>query len=64
MRVAVYYRGGEIRVEERPKPEIGPGEFLMKVMACGICGTDVLQWYRDPQAPRVLGHEAVGVVEE
>ncbi|TDA31227.1 MAG: alcohol dehydrogenase, partial [Hadesarchaea archaeon] len=56
MRVAVYYRGGEIRVEERPKPEIGPGEFLMKVMACGICGTDVLQWYRDPQAPRVLGH--------
>ncbi|MEM2978462.1 MAG: zinc-dependent dehydrogenase [Candidatus Hadarchaeales archaeon] len=64
MRVAVYYAGGEVRVEERPRPEIGPGEFLLKVMACGICGTDVLGWYRDPQAPRVLGHEAAGVVEE
>jgi L-iditol 2-dehydrogenase len=64
MRAAVYHGRLNVRVEELPRPRPGPGEFLMKVMACGICGTDVLEWYRDPQAPRVLGHEAAGVVEE
>lgn len=64
MRVAVYYNNRDVRLEERPKPKIGPGEFLMKVMACGICGSDVLEWYRVKGAPRVLGHEATGVIEE
>jgi len=45
-----------------PTPEIGPDEFLLKVMASGICGSDVTEWYRIPQAPRVLGHEATGVI--
>ncbi len=41
-------------------PRIGPGELLLKVVASGICGTDVLEWYRLPKAPRVLGHEVTG----
>ncbi len=64
MRVAVYYNNRDVRLEEMPKPEIGPGELLMKVMACGICGSDVLEWYRVPKAPRVLGHEATGEIVE
>ncbi len=64
MRVAVYYSNSDIRVEERPRPEIGPGEMLLRVRASGICGSDVMEWYRKPKAPLVLGHEVVGTVEE
>jgi L-iditol 2-dehydrogenase len=64
MLVAVYYNNNDVRVEEQPKPEIGSDEFLLKVLASGICGTDVVEWYRLPKAPRVLGHEAVGVIDE
>ena len=64
MRVAVYYRNDDIRLEEAPVPEIGPGELLLKVSMCGICGSDVMEWYRIAKAPRVLGHEVVGVVSE
>lgn len=46
-----------------PLPEIADDELLVKVMACGICGSDVLEWYRVPKAPRVLGHEAVGIID-
>ena len=38
-------------------PEAGPGELLVKVNACGICGSDVVEWYRLPRAPLVQGHE-------
>jgi L-iditol 2-dehydrogenase len=64
MRVAVYYNNNDIRLEERPKPEIGPGEILVKVMASGICGSDVMEWYRIKKAPLVLGHEVSGVIEK
>jgi len=64
MRVAVYYRNDDIRLEDRPVPVIGPGELLVKVLASGICGSDVLEWYRAKTAPRVLGHEIAGVVAE
>lgn len=64
MLVAVYYNNKDIRIEDIPKPEIGPEEILLKVMASGICGTDVLEWYRLPKAPRVLGHEATGIIEK
>ncbi len=57
MRVAVYYNNRDVRVEERPVPKIGPLEVLVKVHASGICGSDVLEWYRVPKAPVVLGHE-------
>ena len=64
MRVAVYYSNDDIRLEERPRPEPGPGELLMRVEASGVCGSDVMEWYRLPKAPLVLGHEVSGVVEE
>ncbi len=64
MRAAVYYRNDDVRVEEVPKPSIGKGEVLLKVSMCGICGSDVMEWYRIKKAPRVLGHEAVGVISE
>ncbi|MFN4132757.1 MAG: alcohol dehydrogenase catalytic domain-containing protein [Candidatus Hadarchaeales archaeon] len=64
MRVAVYYNNHDVRVEEMPVPEIGPDEVLLKTMACGICGSDVLEWYRIKSAPRVLGHEATGAIEK
>jgi L-iditol 2-dehydrogenase len=64
MRVAVYYNNRDIRLEERPRPEIGPGELLVRIEASGICGSDIMEWYRVPKAPIVLGHEVAGVVEE
>ncbi len=64
MLVAVYHNNNDIRIKEVPKPQIGPDEILLKVMASGICGTDVVEWYRLPKAPRVLGHEAAGIIAE
>lgn len=62
MRVAMYYNNSDIRLEEMPVPEIGPGELLVKVIASGICGSDVLEWYRIKKAPIVLGHEISGEI--
>jgi L-iditol 2-dehydrogenase len=64
MKVAVYYNNRDIRIEERPVPQIGPGELLVKVMASGICGSDVMEWYRIKKAPIILGHEIAGVIVE
>jgi len=64
MRAAMYYRNDDVRIEEMPKPKIGPGEFLFKVRASGICGSDVMEWYRIKKAPRILGHEATGEIAE
>ncbi len=41
-------------------PRIGPKEILVKIVASGICGSDVMEWYRIKKAPRVLGHEIAG----
>lgn len=57
MHVAVYHNNRDVRIEERPVPRIGPRELLLKVHASGICGSDLLEWYRVPKAPVVLGHE-------
>jgi L-iditol 2-dehydrogenase len=62
MRVAMYYSNQDVRLEEMPVPKIGPGEVLMRVEASGICGTDLLEWYRLHKAPLVLGHEVAGVI--
>jgi len=61
---AFYYNNHDVRVEEIPVPSIGDDDALLKVMASGICGSDVLEWYRVPKAPRVLGHEATGVISK
>ncbi len=64
MRVAMYYSNEDIRIQEMPKPRVGPGEVLVRVDAAGICGSDVMEWYRRKRAPLVLGHEIAGVVAE
>lgn len=63
MRAGVYRDKGFVRVEEVPVPEVGPNEILIKVAACGICGTDIkkiFQRYVEP--PQILGHELAGTV--
>ncbi|MFO7772755.1 MAG: zinc-dependent dehydrogenase [Dehalococcoidia bacterium] len=62
MRVAMYYSNQDVRLEQMPVPQLGPGEVLMRVEASGICGTDLLEWYRLHKAPLVLGHEVSGVI--
>ncbi|MFQ5915225.1 MAG: alcohol dehydrogenase catalytic domain-containing protein [Nitrospinota bacterium] len=64
MRAAVYYRNDDVRLEEIPIPRPGPGELLIRTVASGICGSDVMEWYRVKTAPRVLGHEVTGEVVE
>jgi len=44
MRVLMYYSNKDVRLEEMPVPEIGPDELLMKIVASGICGSDVMEW--------------------
>ena len=60
----MYYNNSDVRVEEMPVPDILPGELLVKVIASGICGSDVMEWYRLKKAPRVLGHEITGDIVE
>ncbi len=64
MRAAVYHAPGDIRIEEREARAPGPGEVLVEMRACGVCGSDLMDWYQGPRAPIVLGHEPVGVVVE
>ena len=68
MKCAVYYGKQDLRVEERPVPRPGRGEVLVRVMACGVCGTDVHIFQGDPGAAdcppgTVPGHEFAGVIE-
>jgi L-iditol 2-dehydrogenase len=62
MRVAMYYNNRDVRLEEMPVPKIGPGELLIRTRASGICGSDLMEWYRIKKAPLVLGHEITGEV--
>ncbi len=63
MRAGVYREKGVVRVEEVPVPEIADGEVLIKVAACGICGTDIKKIYHAyVSPPQILGHEVAGTV--
>jgi len=64
MKVAMYYSNNDVRIEEMPVPLIGDNELLVKVKASGICGSDVMEWYRIKKAPRILGHEITGDIVE
>ena len=64
MRVAMYYNNRDVRLEELPVPKIGAGELLIRTCASGICGSDLMEWYRIKKAPLVLGHEITGEVME
>lgn len=62
MRAAVLYDIDDIRIEERPVPELRDGEILVKTEASGICSGDVMPWYIRRKAPVVFGHEPAGRV--
>jgi L-iditol 2-dehydrogenase len=62
MKAAVYYGKGDIRVEEVPVPEIEDDQVLVEMKACGICGSDLMDWYLDARAPIALGHEPTGII--
>ena len=62
--VAFYYNNHDVQVQEIPTPKAGEEEVRLKVMASGICGSDVIEWYRVPKAPRVLGHEVTGIIDQ
>jgi L-iditol 2-dehydrogenase len=64
MKVAMYYNNADVRLEEIPIPKIGSEEILIRVYASGICGSDLMEWYRLPKAPLVLGHEIAGQIVE
>ena len=64
MRVAMYYNNRDVRLEELPVPRIAAGELLIRTRASGICGSDLMEWYRIKKAPLVLGHEITGEVVE
>lgn len=57
MKVSMWYNNRDIRIQDVPTPSPGPGEILGKVISCGICGSDIVEWYRLPRAPLVQGHE-------
>jgi len=62
MKAAIYHNQQDIRLEEMPEPEIGEDEALVEMKACGICGSDLMDWYLKNRAPLVLGHEPAGIV--
>ncbi|HTA87154.1 MAG TPA: zinc-dependent dehydrogenase [Silvibacterium sp.] len=63
MRAAVYRGVNDVRVETVPVPPIGPGEVLIRVAACGICGTDLKKIHTGSHsAPRIFGHETAGSI--
>ncbi len=65
MRTGVLHAAGDLRVEDRPVPEPGPGEVLVRVAVCGVCGSDATEFDRGPvltTLPVTLGHEFAGTV--
>jgi L-iditol 2-dehydrogenase len=63
MQAAVYRGVNDVRVETVPVPSIGPGEVLIRVHSCGICGTDLKKIHTGSHsAPRIFGHETVGTI--
>nr|HET6904395.1 zinc-dependent dehydrogenase [Ktedonobacteraceae bacterium] len=62
MRAVEYHSNQDIRIIDLPVPAIGPGELLIQMRACGLCASDVMQWYMQPRAPLYPGHEPVGII--
>jgi L-iditol 2-dehydrogenase len=69
MKAAVYYSNSDIRIEDVEDLSVGPGEIKVRIMACGVCGSDVMEWYRIRRAGRpggigAFGHECTGIIAE
>ena len=57
-----YHSNDDVRIVDLPIPEIGAGELLVQLQACGLCASDVMEWYMKPRAPIYPGHEPVGII--
>ncbi|MCD6575169.1 alcohol dehydrogenase catalytic domain-containing protein [Candidatus Aerophobetes bacterium] len=64
MKVAEYHSNEDVRIVDMPVPEVGEGEILVKTKVCGICGSDVLEWYRRMRKSPFFGHEVSGIIEK
>jgi L-iditol 2-dehydrogenase len=68
MLAAVFHGPRDLRLEALPRPVAGPGEVVLRVHSCGVCGSDLRTYLRGPshryQVPGVLGHEFIGTVVE
>jgi L-iditol 2-dehydrogenase len=65
VRAAVFHGAGRIVAGDWPRPAIGPGELLLRVRGCGLCGSDIAKIVApDTRGPAVFGHEVVGDVLE
>jgi L-iditol 2-dehydrogenase len=63
MKAAVYRDIDVVKTETVPVPPIGPGEVLVRIDTCGICGTDLKKIHTGSHsAPRVFGHEMAGTI--
>lgn len=62
MKAVVYYTPDNMIIEDMPTPRIGAHEILVNMKACGVCGSDLMEWYLKTRAPLVLGHEPAGIV--
>jgi L-iditol 2-dehydrogenase len=62
LKAAVYYSLDNIIMQDVPAPKISARDALVEMKACGICGSDLMEWYLKARAPLVLGHEPAGVV--
>jgi len=57
-----YHSNNDVRIVDLPIPAIGPGDLLVQLQACGLCASDVMEWYMQPRAPLYPGHEPVGII--
>ncbi|MCP4166960.1 MAG: alcohol dehydrogenase catalytic domain-containing protein [Chloroflexi bacterium] len=64
MKAAIYYNNKDVRLEDCPDPDAGPGDIVVKIDSCGLCGGDTMEWYLVHKAPIILGHEPTGIVCE
>ncbi len=67
MKAIVFYAPGDMRYEDRPKPDIGDNDLIIKVKACAICGTDLRIFnsgHHGLKPPQIIGHEISGIIEE
>lgn len=67
MKAVVYYAANDIRVEDRPAPQLNDNNMIAKVKCCALCGTDLKIWTAgNPRChpPRILGHEMIAGIEQ
>jgi L-iditol 2-dehydrogenase len=62
MKAAVYYSPDNLVIEDVAVPKLRANEVLVEMKACGLCGSDLMEWYLKPRTPLVLGHEPSGVI--